>query len=111
MKKVKTTLILAHQADDEQALFFAKHSEEIDVKQAARAAFTAWSKTKDGAKFIEQNGGNWGDAISIPTKFLKLYGISKLDSLHGPNEIRGLKYDDEIRVEHDEYLVDGGGHV
>lgn len=108
--ELETTLVIAvtlalHVKDVSVGLFLCTHKRDLNVRNAIMEAFTDWSETPKGQRFIETNGTNWGDSLYIPDVFLVNQFITKYESLQGVGELRGAKFDREIIVDHDERLV------
>ena len=85
-------------------LFEAVH--EGDIKVAIRQAFGEWAKTQEGRDYIDENGVNWGDALEIPDRYLKAFGVDSLCALEEYTDegfnIPGGHFDAKLVVNHDE---------
>lgn len=81
--------------------------DQYSLREAIKGAFADWAKTSDGQDYINDNGTNWGDAMSIPDEFLRAHGVSSMDALEDYSEgvyVNGGKFDNKIVVDHDEEL-------
>ena len=79
MKKVELeiTLIVAASAfvspqSMSVCLIVCWHKKDLNVRDAVMEAFTDWSETPKGQKFIESRGTNWGDSLFIRMCFLSI---------------------------------------
>ena len=94
--------------------FHARGRDKAALIGGIEAAFHQWSKTKEGAKYIEDNGCNWGDAINIPGEILRQHDIFLLENaitVSGRRDrleysLAAYRFENFICVDHNQQLVD-----
>lgn len=122
----KKTLIQAYTQEDNRIevasvqLFVCEHEPMNNgeyLKARIGDAFEEYYETEEGAKYVDDNGNNWGDALEIPDSFLRKFGIHALyplvtGSQLGNGEcnwvIERLEFNNIIVVNHDDTLFDIG---